>query len=206
MKKLTTLSIFLISLFTVFEFQARAQTPPPAAAQKTDKPALNAEKLAMDFTDKMAELSHWYITMDGKEDGVQEVVNHVMEMFAPDIVAEVPPHDEKQLGPVQLVGLAQFRKWAEEIARNHMEIHYTIKRQTVKEFEGEYMIFSKQLPWGGLGVAFQVIESDSQRVDRKRFMQNGGVFLQFNPDGKINRMRLVLAEKDEVVEGGGYGG
>src|SRR5438309_867321 len=161
MNKLATVSIFLVSLFTVFEFQGRAQTPPPAAAQKTDKPALNAEKLAFDFTDRMAELSHWYISMDGKEDGVQQVVDHVMEMFAPDIIAEVPPRDEKQLGPLQLVGIAQVRKWAEQIAKTQVEIHYTIKRQTMKEFEGEYMVFSKKLPWGGLRVTFQEIESDS---------------------------------------------
>ena len=65
------------------------------------------------------------------------------------------------------------------------------------------MIYSRPLPWGGVGVAFQVIEADSQRVDRKRFMQVGGVFLQFNNDGKIYRLRLVLAEKDEIIDLGG---
>jgi hypothetical protein len=75
-----------------------------------------------------------------------------------------------------------------------------IKRQTMKEFEGEYMIFSRPLPWGGMGVAMQLLEADSQRADRKRFMQAGGAFLQFNNDGKIYRMRLVLSEKEEIVD------
>ena len=65
------------------------------------------------------------------------------------------------------------------------------------------MVFSRPLPWGGLAVAIQLIEADSQRSDRKRFMQVGGAFLQFNPEGKIYRMRLVLSEKEEIVDLGG---
>jgi hypothetical protein len=201
MGRLTIISIFVIALFTAFQFQAQA--PPQAPAQKTDKPALNADNLAINWMDRMDGLSHWYLTVDGKEDGLQQVVDHMMELYSPDIIAEVPPHDERQLGPVMLVGTAQVRKWVELMARTQVDIHYQLKRQTMKEFEGENMIYSRPLPWGGVGVAFQVIEADSQRVDRKRFMQVGGVFLQFNNDGKIYRLRLVLAEKDEIIDLGG---
>ena len=126
-----------------------------------------------------------------------------MQLFTPDVIAEVPPHDERQQGPVQLIGAAQVRRWVEKIAKTQVDIKYVIKRQTMKEFEGEYMIFSRQLPWGGLGVSAQLIEADSQRADRKRFMQVGGVFLQFDKDGKVYRMRLVLSEKDEIIDLGG---
>jgi len=200
--RLSSFSIFVVTLFTVFEFHPQAQ-PPPAAAQKTDKPALSGDKLAIEWVDRMNELSNWYLTVDGKEDGAQKVVDHMMEMFAPDVIAEVPPHDERQLGSVQLVGAAQVRKWVEKIAKSEVDIKFVIKRQTMKEFEGEYMIFSRPLPWGGLGVAVQLLEADSQREDRKRFMQVGGAFLQFSPEGKIYRLRLVLSEKEEIVDLGG---
>ena len=201
MARLGSISVFIVALFAGLSFQAQAQTPPAAAAQK--KPALDGDKLATEWVDRMNALSTWYLTVDGKEDEAQKVVDHMMEMFTPDIIAEVPPHDERQQGPVQLVGTQQVRKWVEKIAKTEVEIRYIIKRQTMKEFEGEYMIFSRPLPWGGLGVAAQLIEADSQRVDRKRFMQVGGVFLQFDKDGKIYRMRLVLSEKDEIIDLGG---
>jgi hypothetical protein len=203
MARLVSISIFVIVLFAAFQLQSQAQTSPPAAAQKTDKPKLDADKLAIDWVDRMNALSTWYLTVDGKEDGVQKVVDNMMELFTPDVIAEVPPHDERQQGPVQLVGAAQVRRWVEKIAKTQVDIRYVIKRQTMKEFEGEYMIFSRQLPWGGLGVSAQLIEANSQRVDRKRFMQVGGVFLQFDKDGKVYRMRLVLSEKDEIIDLGG---
>jgi len=203
MLRFISISILLIALFAAFQLQPQAQAPPAAAAQKTAKPALNADNLAIDFTDRMNALSNWYLTVDGKEDGVDKVVDHMMELFTPDIIAEVPPHDEKQEGPVQLVGTAQVRKWVEKLAKSEVEIRYVIKRQTMKEFEGEYMIFSRPLPWGGMGVAMQLLEADSQRMDRKRFMQAGGAFLQYNNDGKIYRMRLVLSEREEILDLGG---
>jgi hypothetical protein len=119
------------------------------------------------------------------------------------VIAEVPPHDDRQQGTVELVGSAQLRKWVEKIAKTQVDIKFVIKRQTMKEFEGEYMVFSRPLPWGGLAVAVQLLEADSRRMDRKRFMQVGGVFLQFNKDAKIYRMRLVLSEKEEIVDLGG---
>jgi len=201
MAKLVGISIFVIAAFAALQFQAQAQTPPSVAAQA--KPALDADNLAIDWVDRMNELSNWYITVDGKEDDVKRVVDKVMEMYAPDAIVEVPPFDSKQQGPIQLIGAAQIRKWVETIATSKVQINYVIKRQTWKEFEGEWMIFSRKLPWGGLAVAAQLLEADSQRTDRKRYMQVGGVFLQFNNDAKIYRQRLSLGEKDEIVDLGG---
>jgi hypothetical protein len=198
------MSIFVIALFSAFAFQAQAQAPAPAAAAQA-KPALDPDKLAIDWVDRMNELSNWYITVDGKEDDVKRVVDKVMEMYAPDAIVEVPPHDQTQQGALQLVGAPQIRRWLEQMATSRVEIKYVIKRQTWKEYEGEWMIFSRKLPWGGLGVAVQLLEADSQRADRKRYMTAGGAFMQFNSDGKIYRMRLNLGEKNEILDLGGGG-
>ena len=189
----------LITILAAFELQA--QTPPQTPPQSTPaKPALNANQLAVEWVDRVNELDDWYLTVDGKEEGIDQVVDHMMELFAPDVLAEVPPHDEEQLGPVMLVGSGQVRKWVDKIAKSHVRINYIVKRQTEKEFEGELMVYSKPLPWGGLGVSFQIIAAYSLRKDRRRFMEPGAVFLQFREDGKIQRLRLLLAEKDEVID------
>jgi hypothetical protein len=145
-------------------------------------------------------LDDWHLSVDGKEEGVDQVVDRMMELFTPDALAEVPPHDEEQLGPVMLVGSAQVRKWVEKIARSQVKINYIVKRQTEKEVEGEMMVYSKPLPWGGLGISFQIIAASSQRKDRRRFMEPGAVFLQYREDGKISRLRLLQTEKDEVID------
>jgi len=38
------------------------------------------------------------------------------------------------------------------------------------------------------------------RKDRRRFMEPGAVFIQYREDGKIQRFRLLLTEKDEVID------
>src|SRR6266550_3851977 len=96
----------LAALLTAFGLQA--QTP---TQTKLGKPVLNADKLGTAFLDGLNSLTDWHISMDGKEDEVNQVVDRMMEQFAPDVIAEVPPHDEEQLGPVMLVGSAQVRKW-----------------------------------------------------------------------------------------------
>ena len=182
---------FLIALVGAPEFQGEPQTA---------KPALNANQLAVDWVDRLNALDDWHLSVDGKEVGVEPVVDRMMELFAPDVVAEVPPHDAEQLGPVMLVGSAQVRKWVDKLARSNVQLNYIIKRQTEKEFEGELMVYSKPLPWGGLGISFQVIAGYSLRKDRRRFMEPGAVFIQYREDGKIQRFRLLLTEKDEVID------
>jgi len=188
----------LIVLLTAGVFQAR--TPQAPADKAPPKSALNADELATAFVDRFNALSNWHLTMDGKEDGLDQAVDHMMELFAPDVIAEIPPHDEKQFGPVQLIGPKQVRKWLDEIARTQVDIKYFIKRQTYKQTEGEWMIFSRPLPWGGLAVSSQLFGAYSQRTDRKRFMQVGGVFAQHHEDGKIYRLRFILSEKDEITD------
>ena|SRR5437867_3393727 len=169
-------------------------------AQTSAKPALNPNQLATDWVDRVNALDDWHLSVEGKEEGLDSVVDRMMELFAPDVLAEVPPHDEEQLGPVMLVGSGQVRKWVDKIARSQVKLNYIIKRQTEKEFEGELMVYSKPLPWGGLGISFQIIAAYSLRKDRRRFMEHGAVFIQYREDGKIQRLRLLLAEKDQVLD------
>ena len=183
----------LITLLSVLQFHA--QTPAPTTPGKPLEP----NRLAENWVDRLNALDDWYLTVEGKEQGVDEVVNRMMDLFAPDALAEVPPHDEDQIGPVMLVGSGNIRKWVEKIARSQVQLAYIIKRQTEKEFEGEMLVYSKPLSWGGLGISFQIIGVWSLREDRRRFMAPGAVFLQFGDDGKIRRLRLFLAENEEVV-------
>jgi hypothetical protein len=176
---------------------SHAQTPAPAQAPKP--PELNAVLLAQEWVDRLNALDDWHITMDGKEEGIDKLVDHFMERLTPDALVEVPPYDEEQIGPVMLVGTQQVKQWVDRFAKTKVELLYLLKRQTEKAFEGERMVYSKVLPWGGLGVSFPIIAAYSQREDRRRFMEVGAVFIQYDPTGKIQRFRLIQSEKDEVL-------
>src|SRR6185295_9465672 len=113
----------IVSALTVLlsAVQLQAQTPPAATPAK---PAPDVTQLAVDWVDRMNNLSNWFLTMDGKEDEADKVVDHMMEAFAPDAIVQVPPHDEEQLGPVVLVGSDQVRKWVDKIGRLQVHINY----------------------------------------------------------------------------------
>ena len=185
----------LIALLAGFELGA--QTPPQTPP---GKPAPDVTQLAVNWVDRMNGLSNWYLSMDGKEDGANQGVDHMMELFAPDVIAQVPPHDPEQIGPVMLVGSGQVRKWIDKIAKSQVDIKYKIQRQTEQESDGEIMVHSKPLPWGGVSISFQVLAAYSLRQDRRRFLELGAVFIQYREDGKIQRVRLLLSEKDEVLD------
>jgi len=189
----------VIALWAVLEFQA--QTPPyPSAPQATPaKPALDPAKVAEDWMSRLNALDDWSLSLDGKEVGRDEVVNKMMELYAPDVIAEVPPHDEDQIGPVMLRGSENVKKWIEKISSTQVRLLYIQKRQTKKQFEGEKLIYSTPLPWGGVGISFEIIAAYSRRQDRRKFTAPGAVFLQVGPDGKIQQLRLYLTETSEVV-------
>ncbi len=191
----------IILSFIVFltAFELHGQTPPqPSAQSNAAKPFVDPKQAAEDFIDRFNALSNWHISLDGKEEGVDQVVNHVAELFAPDVIAEVPPNDPEQIGPVMLVGNGQVRGWLDKIARSQVNLGYILRRQTTKEFEGELLVYSTPLPWGGTGISFQIIGNYAQREDRKRFMAPGAIFLQYGPDGKVHRLRLLVGEIEEV--------
>jgi hypothetical protein len=181
-----------------------AQTPPPPAAQ-TPPPAVAAKppgpdplQLAEDWMTRLNNLSNWYLTFEGKEVGREELVNKMMELYAPDVVAEVPPHDEDQIGPVILRGSANVQKWVDKISRTQTRLLYIQRRQTKKQFEGTKLVYSTPLPWGGVGISFEIIAAWSRRADRRKFTGPGSVFLEYNAAGKIDRLRLYVAEISEV--------
>lgn len=177
-----------------------AQTPappPPTAAAKP--PAPDPLQLAEDWMARLNNLSNWYLTFEGKEIGREDLVNKMMELYAPDVVAEVPPHDDDQIGPVILRGRANVQKWVDRISKTQVRLLYIQRRQTKKQFEGTKLIYSTPLPWGGVGISFEIIAAWSRREDRRKFTGPGSVFLQYNADGKIDRLRLYVAEISEVT-------
>jgi hypothetical protein len=189
---LTLITLLAVSL-------SQAQTAPPAQ-QAPAKPALDPKLLAQEWVDRLNELDNWRISVDGKEEGIDPLVDRFMERMTPDVLVEVPPHDEEQIGPVMLIGTKQVRQWVDKFARTNVELAYLLKRQTEKEIEGEQMVYSKTLPWGGLGVSFPIIAAYTNRYDRKQYMEVGAVFIQYNPEGKMQRFRLIQSEKDEILE------
>jgi hypothetical protein len=184
----------LIALAAAFEFRAQAPAPqaPPA------KPAPDPLKLAEDWMNRLNALDNWSLSVEGKEVGRDDLVNQMMELYAPDVIAEVPPHDEDQIGPVLLRGTANLRKWVEKISITQVKLLYIQRRQTKKQFEGAKLVYSTPLPWGGVGISFEIIGAWSRREDRRKFMAPGAVFLQYGSDGKIERLRLYLTETAEV--------
>src|SRR5262245_19095925 len=176
--------------------------PAPAAAPAAPaKPAVDVTKLGTDFVDKLNTLDDWRLSMDGKEMGLDKVVDALMADFAPDVFAELPSEDEEQIGPLELHGAAQLRKWVEKYARTRVELELLMTRQTEKTVEGEYMVFSKPLPWGGTGIAFGIVAPYRMRVYREKFLEMETVFLQYGPDQKIRRFQMYVSEKSPVSGG-----
>ncbi len=167
-------------------------------AQRTEVEAGEAELLAEVWIDSLNALDEWSLSMDRQAQGFDQVVDRMMEPFAPDVIANLPPHDEDQIGPVMLRGSGQLRKWVEKIASTHVRLDYIRNRRTGGEYQGAYLVYSTPLPWGGLGISFQITAAYSLREDRRRFMAPGSVFLEYNEDRKIERMRLYLTEITEV--------
>jgi len=168
-------------------------------AQRIEVAAGEAERLAEEWMNRLNALDNWYLSVERKEQGLNEVVDKMMELYAPDVIANLPPHDQDQIGPVMLRGSAQLRKWVEKIARTQVRMDYIRSRQTGGEFQGAYLVYSTPLPWGGIGISFQITAAYSLREDRRRFKAPGAVFLQYGEDKKIQRIRLYLTEITEVV-------
>src|SRR5215470_5229650 len=194
----------LIAFFVVYcvERPILAQSPTEASQEKP-KALPDTTKLADEWMKRMNALDDWHLTSDGKEEGLKEVVDSMMELFTPDVLADVPPHDDEQIGSVMLRGSALLRQWVEKIARTQVRLNYIRTAQTMKEFNGYRPVFFTEFPWGGYGISFHIIGAWSEREDRlnKRFMAPGEVFLQYNDEGKIYRMRLYLPEITRVVAG-----
>src|SRR6266566_4180430 len=185
---------------------AQTQKPPQTPTPQTPAPAATAKpagpdplQLAEDWMVRWNNLSNYSLSFEGKEVGREELVNKMMELYAPDVVAEVPPHDDDQIGPVILRGSALVQKWVDKISRTQVKLLYIQRRQTKKQFEGTKLVYASPLPWGGVGISFEIIAAWSRREDRRKFTGPGSVFLQYNAAGKIDRLRLYVGEISEVT-------
>ena len=159
------------------------------------------QKQAEDFIKRLNALGDWYLSLDGKEEGVDKLVDNMMELYSPDVLAEVPPHDPDQIGPVMLRGKDNLRKWVDAIARTQVRLLYIMRRQTdgpTGDFEGWRLVYTAKLPWGGTGITFPIMGVWSERATRHRFTAPGYVNIQYGTDGKIRRLRILLGEIEEV--------
>src|SRR5215467_3330187 len=126
--------IFFIFLTLLFVFERQS-----AGAQAPDFVDPPQRKQADEWIKRLNDLSDWYISYDGKEQGIEQRVDSMMELYAPDVVAELPPHDPDQIGPIMLRGSANLRKWVDKIARTETKLVFDITRQTggpTAEYEG----------------------------------------------------------------------
>jgi hypothetical protein len=183
--------IFSIFIILGLSIQLHAQAAADAPEQKQ----------AEDFIKRLDALSDWHLSLDGKEEGVDQLVDSMMELFAPDALAEVPPHDRDQIGPVMLRGKENVRKWVDRIAHTQVRLLYYMRRQTdgpTGDFEGWRLVYTAKLPWGGTGLTFPIMGVWSERDTRKRFTAPGYVTIQYGADGKIRRLRILLGEIEEI--------
>src|SRR5207247_4255412 len=129
----------LLGVLAAIEVQAQAAADLPE------------QKLAEEWIKRLNALDDWYLSVDGKEQGVEPLVNSMMDLYAPDVLAEVPPYDQDQIGPVMLRGKENVQKWAERIARSKVGLNYTVKRKTegpTGANEEWRLVYSAKLPWG----------------------------------------------------------
>jgi hypothetical protein len=179
----------LILFIAAIELHAQAAADSPEQIQ------------AGEFIKRLNALSDWYLSPDGKELGVEQLVNNMMDLYAPDVLAEVPPHDKDQIGPVMLRGKDNVRKWVDTIARTQTRLLYYPKRQTdgpTGDYEGWRLVYTAKLPWGGTGISFPIMGVWSERDTRHRFTAPGVITIQYGTDGKIRRLRVLLGEIEQV--------
>lgn len=179
---------FVMTVVVLFlaTFEIQAQTAPQSPPEILDP--------AVEWLNALNDLDDWSIALDGQEQGLDARVDTMMALYADHVIALVPPHDPEQIGPVMLIGKENLRKWVERIARNYVRVEWVHQRQTEGEFEGEPLVYSTPLPWGGMGIAYQIRAMYSIRDSRERFWGPGAVFLQYGEDGLIQRIRLLVAE------------
>ena len=184
----------LIGILTFITFLG----PCELRAQRPEVEITEAALLAAEWLDRLNALDDWHLSPEGEEVGLEEVIDDMMELYTPDVMTELTPYDDEQIGAVVLRGSGQLRKWVEQIARTQVRLQYIQVRQTAEEYQGIELVYSVELPWGGLGVAVPIIAAYSLREDRERFGAPGMLVLQTNEEGKIQRFRLYLEETFHV--------
>jgi hypothetical protein len=164
----------------------------------SEKPALNAEQLVREWFRRLNGLDDWWISVNGKEEP-EPVVEKMLELYASDVLQFMDPSPE-QLGTVMLSGHDGIRKWADEFARQNVQLAYRLQNQTLQEKTAD-VIMSSVPPWGGLAAAVEFTAFYAERQSRRRFSGPGVAIFQFNEDGKIRRLRFFLPKEhlQEIV-------
>jgi hypothetical protein len=194
--------MIVLTLIAWVAFFAAAWEVEAAQFIEKPEPSGEVELLAEAWLERLNALDDWYLSVEGEEVGVDEVVDSMMELYAPEVIANVPPfHDEDQFGPMRLDGREQLRKYFALFARSYSRLGYLHRRQTGPGFEGYKLVYAATpLPWPGQGISFEMVAAYSLRADRRqRFYGPGAVYLQYGEDGKIQRLRLLLGEIEPVV-------
>ena len=181
---------YILSMLLVFVSLATSQNAPPAKPQE-----LAGDQLFNEWLIRLNALDDWFISMDGKEQP-EQVVNALMELYAPDAVQFVGPN-EKQIGLVTLSGLDAIRKWVDNFARTRRQIAWRLASRTLDEKTASLLVVSA--PWGGSSVSAEITVAFTDRYSDRRFQIPGMVLVDFSGDGKIRRVRLYLL-KDEAEE------
>jgi hypothetical protein len=168
---------------------SQATKPQP---DKSEKPALDADKLVREWFRRLNALDDWWITFDGKEEP-EAVVEKMVELYAPDVLQFVDPEPD-QLGTVMLSGPAGIRKWADNFARTRVQLAYRLQDQTLKEMTAD-VIMTSVPPWGGLAAAVEFTAFYTERESRRRFFGPGVAVFQFNEEGKVRRLRFLVPKE-----------
>jgi SnoaL-like domain len=181
---------YILPMLLVFASLATSQNAPPAKPLE-----LAGDQLFNEWLSRLNALDDWFISMDGKEQP-EQVVNALMELYAPDAVQFVGPN-EKQIGMVTLSGLDAIRKWVDNFARTRRQIAWRVSSRTMDEKTASLLVVSA--PWGGSSVSTEITVAFTDRYSDRRFQIPGMVLVDFGGDGKIRRVRLYLL-KDEAEE------
>jgi hypothetical protein len=129
-------------------------------------------------------------------DGSEETTNHLLELYLPNAIHQVPP-SEHQIGAVVLEGQAAIQGMIEEFAEVHTDLAFRIEWATANE-ESRQLFHSAEGPWGGTSVGVQYVGVYTLRENSKRFMYPGAAFFQIR-EGRIRNARFYMV-KDELTE------
>jgi ketosteroid isomerase-like protein len=129
-------------------------------------------------------------------DGSEETTNHLLELYLPNAIHQVPP-SEHQIGAVVLEGQAAIKKMIEEFAEDHIDLAFRIEWATAHE-ESRQLVHLAEGPWGGTSVGVQYVGVYTLRDSSKRFMYPGAAFFQIR-EGRIRNARFYMV-KDELTE------
>ena len=129
-------------------------------------------------------------------DGSEETTNHLLELYLPNAIHQIPP-SEHQIGAVVLEGQDAIQGMIEKFAEAHTDLAFRIEWATANE-ESRQLFHLAEGPWGGTSVGVQYVGVYTLRENSKRFMYPGAAFFQIR-EGRFRNARFYIV-KDELTE------